>query len=163
MPVSRVRRLLAAASGVSVTYSLTASDPATVLASLQRAAADSGAGLYSALSSNGVPMRPAMSLGGNLAVPAGSAKPYTAAGWPASKKLAVGLGVGIGVGGALLLVAVAACYCMRRKKAAARDTARKHEAEIVGLATTGDQGKMLRAASSKGAATLSMDRCVKSC
>jgi hypothetical protein len=76
-----------------------------------------------ALAKHGVSAKPAISLNGNLAVPAGGArKASSSGGLQDSEKASIVIGVCVGVGGFLLLAALTALFC-RRKRQRARKAA----------------------------------------
>jgi hypothetical protein len=105
------RRLLQ--TGVIVDYAIPTADRAATLGKISDATANNGLGLYAALAANGVPLRPSISVNGQLAV---QGREPQQNGWPQWKKIVVG--VTVGVGGFLLLLALCllAFCCWRKRK-----------------------------------------------
>eukprot|EP00775_Hariotina_reticulata_P001511 gene1511-1847_t len=112
-PASAVsgRKLLQ--TGVIVDYNIATAVREATLGKISDATANNGLGFYSALAANGVPLRPAISVNGELAVQGPEPQQN---GWPVWKKIVVG--VTVGVGGCLLLLALCllAFWCWRKRK-----------------------------------------------
>lgn len=134
------RRLLQEQTGVIASYQITAARPETVLQRLNAATANNGEQFFAALEANGVPIRPSISINGNLAViatpVANSSGSNSSTGMPQWQQIVIG--VVVGVGGLLLLLVVAFCCrrCMKRK---AGDKQRKAEADLVATAADDDR------------------------